>query len=382
MTTTTRKRGLIARVLAAVVSVLALVATTLAMGMSAQATPSGKIMICHATSSVANPYTTPDVDMSSVDEYNNPDLNGHGDHIGPVFDATMEQGDEWGDIIPPFTYTFTKHDVTITVTYGGLNWSAEGQAIYNNGCQLAGPREYTGEATVSGSATYCTVENETITIDYTSGPVTATSTVSQEDADALAQAEAEQLAQADLQGKIPSGATPGACQVTQSWMGEALTSGSAQYCTVEGVTVTLAYSGTGSSSSVTSQADADYQAQLIADDAAQADLVSKIPTGATPGACLPEEPETVAPVEPGTVPTEPEIVAPEVVVPEPAKVVKPATVAAGVTGAPDAAKVPVAVPAGDGSTVPQTPAWLLAMLAMGTVALLGSATRLVAARIR
>ena len=101
---------------------------------------------------------------------------------------------------------------------------------------------------------------------------------------------------------------------------QAAPSGSAEYCTVEGTTVTLAYSGVGRSSSTTSQADATYQAQLIADREAQADLLSVTPTGATPGACpapAAVEPATVAPVLPATVPAEePEAVA----VPAPATV--------------------------------------------------------------
>ena len=137
MSTTRTKRGATARFLALFASLSMMVAglAAIALASPASATPARKVTICHATSAASNPYVTPTVDMSSVDEANNWDWNGHGDHEGPVFDpATMQQGDKWGDIIPPFTYTFIKKGKVVTVDFPGYNWSAEGQAIYNNGC--------------------------------------------------------------------------------------------------------------------------------------------------------------------------------------------------------------------------------------------------------
>jgi len=85
-----------------------------------------KVTICHATASVQNPYVMPTVDFDAADGNAGND-NGQGDHFlehtGPVFNSTMQQGDSWGDIIPP-----------IPGIHGGLNWTAEGQAIYNNDC--------------------------------------------------------------------------------------------------------------------------------------------------------------------------------------------------------------------------------------------------------
>lgn len=84
-----------------------------------------KVIICHRTNSVTNPYTTPDVDISAAGQ------NGLGDHfaehLGPVFNPnttypTPHNGDQWGDIIPP-----------VEGVEAGLNWTAEGQAVYNNG---------------------------------------------------------------------------------------------------------------------------------------------------------------------------------------------------------------------------------------------------------
>lgn len=80
------------------------------------------VTICHSTGSDSNPYVT-----------NNPsadgDVSGHDDHDGPIwFDGIQV---EWGDIIPPFDYDGG--------SYPGKNWTAEGQAIYNNDCNMPNP---------------------------------------------------------------------------------------------------------------------------------------------------------------------------------------------------------------------------------------------------
>lgn len=98
---------------------------------TAAATPVDKVVICHATSSVSNPYISTQIDVSSVDEEGNRFLNGHGDHIGPVFDPDDPQ-DDWGDIIPAFTNPDTG------TPFPGLNWP-EGQAIWEAGCMIPSP---------------------------------------------------------------------------------------------------------------------------------------------------------------------------------------------------------------------------------------------------
>ena len=98
---------------------------------TAAATPVDKVVICHATSSVSNPYISTQIDVSSVDEEGNQFLNGHGDHIGPVFDPDDPQ-DDWGDIIPAFTNPDTG------TPFPGLNWP-EGQAIWEAGCMIPSP---------------------------------------------------------------------------------------------------------------------------------------------------------------------------------------------------------------------------------------------------
>jgi hypothetical protein len=69
-----------------------------------------KVTICHATGSTTNPYVAIEVSASAV-------LNGHGSHEG--------------DIIPPFTNQ--------GMTFLGLNWNAQGQAIWEAGCVVPAP---------------------------------------------------------------------------------------------------------------------------------------------------------------------------------------------------------------------------------------------------
>ena len=82
-----------------------------------------KVRICHATSSEKNPYVSNEPAIA-----NNGDLQGgHLNHTGPVFPAA-----DWGDIIPPYSY-LDENDVV--QVFPGYNWSAEGQAIWQNGCE-------------------------------------------------------------------------------------------------------------------------------------------------------------------------------------------------------------------------------------------------------
>ena len=87
--------------------------------------PQNKITICHATSSVSNPHVQNAVNENSIVKPNG-QPSGHGKHTGPIY---PQQG--WGDIIPSFSYT---NDHGGTSIYPGLNWSTDGQAIWNGGC--------------------------------------------------------------------------------------------------------------------------------------------------------------------------------------------------------------------------------------------------------
>lgn len=98
-----------------------------------------KLTLCHRTNAPTNPYRmiTVSVDASNG-EIVGPDHTGH---PGPVFDfsadpadegypyTTPRSGDQWGDIIPSYDYDGG--------TYPGMNWTADGEAIFDAGCQGA-----------------------------------------------------------------------------------------------------------------------------------------------------------------------------------------------------------------------------------------------------
>jgi hypothetical protein len=91
----------------------------LAPSTSALAAQPDTIIICHSTGADTNPYVVHTPAKSG-------DVSGHADHTGPVwFDGITV---EWGDIIPPFDYPGG--------SFPGLNWTAEGQAFYNNDCNI------------------------------------------------------------------------------------------------------------------------------------------------------------------------------------------------------------------------------------------------------
>lgn len=79
--------------------------------------PVETIQICHATASHTNPYiiNTP---------AKNGDVSGHAADDGPIWYPGITV--EWGDIIPPFTYSGG--------SFPGLNWDAYGQLFYQSGC--------------------------------------------------------------------------------------------------------------------------------------------------------------------------------------------------------------------------------------------------------
>ncbi len=79
-----------------------------------------KVNICHSTNSQSNPYNLEQPNKSG-------DVSGHADHTGAVWYPGVADH-SWGDIIPPFAY--------VGGTFPGLNWTTQGQAIYNNSCNL------------------------------------------------------------------------------------------------------------------------------------------------------------------------------------------------------------------------------------------------------
>jgi len=101
------------------------------LSTSAQSAPANgqKLEICHATRSDTNPYRdiSPNVNATGL-------AGGHITHTGPIWDPTIKgNGGSWGDIIPPFTYTPKSGP---DIDFPGLNWTAEGQQILANGCEI------------------------------------------------------------------------------------------------------------------------------------------------------------------------------------------------------------------------------------------------------
>ena len=107
------------------------------------------VTICHRTNSVSNPYNQQTVNYSAATGAQKG--TDHTGHTGPVFDPnasypTPHNGDQWGDIIPPYSWSGG--------SYPGLNWDAQGQAIYNNNCVST----QTGSITIVKSANPTTTQ--------------------------------------------------------------------------------------------------------------------------------------------------------------------------------------------------------------------------------
>src|SRR3974390_1051044 len=105
-------------------TVLALGATMTVFGLNAawaSAPPGHKVPLCHRTDSDSNPYVQITVDVSAAGIH-----EGHADHTGPIWNATLKASHvKWGDIIPAFTYA--------EFSFPGMNVPA-GDAWLANGC--------------------------------------------------------------------------------------------------------------------------------------------------------------------------------------------------------------------------------------------------------
>jgi uncharacterized membrane protein YgcG len=107
----------LSRTLSRTLLALAAVAACLAVVPdSAHAAPEQKVTVCHRTNSRTNPYNQQAIAESSA-------VEGHASHDGPIFGPDVAS---WGDIIPPI-----RPDLP-----DGLNWTAEGRAIWENGCEM------------------------------------------------------------------------------------------------------------------------------------------------------------------------------------------------------------------------------------------------------
>lgn len=89
-----------------------------------------KVTICHRHNSVKNPYNKESVSVNAADGDLNKPKNDHSHHTGPVVTSAADAQElkdnktKWGDIIPPHG------------EFAGLNWTSEGQAVYNNDCKF------------------------------------------------------------------------------------------------------------------------------------------------------------------------------------------------------------------------------------------------------
>lgn len=145
-----------------------------------------KITLCHATHSTNNPYVEITVAREAADGLAG-DHESHGDHYGHhglggvIYDESMEQGDEWDDIIPDVD------DDGNPMPHDGLNWT-EGQAILDAGCEIPNNPGPGGQETLAlvktGTATITQGGTVTYTVTVTnSGTAAADNVVISDDVD-------------------------------------------------------------------------------------------------------------------------------------------------------------------------------------------------------
>jgi hypothetical protein len=110
-----------------VMCLAAVLMLVVARGSFAAPKEDNKITICHAKEDVKKPYVSV---TDSLDGSNGNSDNDHTSHVGPLAsseEVAQQLKDDhiaWGDIIPPYG------------DFPGMNWTEEGQAIYNNDCSF------------------------------------------------------------------------------------------------------------------------------------------------------------------------------------------------------------------------------------------------------
>jgi hypothetical protein len=120
-----RRIPVAARALAALTVAFAAVSIGVLSASAGEEPPNERVTLCHATASQTNPYNLITVDENAIANVIL-GMNGHATHTGGIF---PEPG--WGDIIPAF-------DIPPN-SFGGLNNTAEGLAILENGCEPVTP---------------------------------------------------------------------------------------------------------------------------------------------------------------------------------------------------------------------------------------------------
>jgi len=121
-----------------------------------------KVDICHATDSQHNPYITNQPDKTG-------DVGGHDGHNGPIWYPGINVS--WGDIIPPFDYL----DNATVQHYDGKNWTTDGQAIYNNSCNIPTGTMIVKKVMVGGTDTFTFTGDVAGTISTNNGTISVSS---------------------------------------------------------------------------------------------------------------------------------------------------------------------------------------------------------------
>jgi len=135
----TFRTGLAAAAAGILLAITGVVATpaSAGQGQGQGAAERGSVTICHRTNAPDNPYTKNTVSYSSTD--GSIVGNDHVSHGGPAFDYTADpadadypyttprDGDQWGDIIPPYEWDGGSYP-------GSEAWQNGGAAILEAGC--------------------------------------------------------------------------------------------------------------------------------------------------------------------------------------------------------------------------------------------------------
>ena len=135
-----------------------------------------KVTICHRSNADTNPYVEITVSFdAATGELKDNGHSDHTSHTGLVFDAnttypTPRSSDQWGDIIPAYTYAGdSTHEAG---TYQGMNLTTAGLALLANHCNVPSAPVVTSTVAVPAIITpidVCGVSNDTYTIPTTTG---------------------------------------------------------------------------------------------------------------------------------------------------------------------------------------------------------------------